>query len=167
MLALTQRQLIHLPQLPRACYRTITQSVSRTMAAPNINHYDAIVIGSGQAGTPLAAALQKAGKKTAMIESTHIGGCCVNEGCTPTKTMITSGRIAYLARRAAKDYGVHVGEGSSGVKVDMQKVRQRKRDIVKSFREGSERKMKNFGVEVLMGTAEFTTEKELTVKLND
>src|SRR5438105_11223485 len=96
--------------------------------------YDAIIIGSGQAGTPLASALARAGRKTALIERVHVGGTCVNEGCTPTKTMVASARVAYLTRRGA-DYGVHAGP----VTIDMTKVRQRKRDIVESFRRGSER----------------------------
>ena len=92
-------------------------------------HYDAIVIGSGQGGNPLSMALARANLRTAVIERSHVGGTCINEGCTPTKTMVASGRVAYLARRAA-DYGVHMGP----VSVDIQKVRQRKRDIVNSFR---------------------------------
>ena len=70
--------------------------------------FDAIVIGSGQGGNPLARALAKAGKRTAMIEREHVGGTCVNEGCTPTKTMVASGRVAYLARRGG-DFGVNCG----------------------------------------------------------
>src|SRR5437660_9584091 len=101
-------------------------------------HYDAIVIGSGQAGGPLSTALARAGKRTAIIEREHIGGTCINEGCTPTKTMVASARVAYLARRAA-DYGVQVGP----VQIDMARVRQRKRDIVDSFRSGSERRIRN------------------------
>src|SRR5919106_1880816 len=111
------------------------------MTAPE--HYDAIVIGSGQAGTPLAGALARSGMRTALIEREHVGGTCVNEGCTPTKTMIASGRVAYLARRAA-DYGVHVGP----ISVDMQKVRQRKRDIVDQFRRGSQAAIEKGGVEI-------------------
>ena len=76
-----------------------------TAAESAAKHYDAVVIGSGQGGTPVAQALAQSGKKTALIESTHIQGCCVNEGCTPTKTMIASGRVAHLAQRA-RDYGV-------------------------------------------------------------
>ena len=70
--------------------------------------YDAIVIGSGQAGTPLAKAMAGAGRKTALIEREHVGGTCINEGCTPTKTMVASARAAYLARRGG-DYGVRTG----------------------------------------------------------
>ena len=60
-------------------------------------HYQAIVIGSGQGGTPLCRALAEAGLRTALIERQHVGGTCVNEGCTPTKTMVASARVAYLA----------------------------------------------------------------------
>src|ERR1700674_2803073 len=94
--------------------------------------YDAIVIGAGQAGGPLSTALASAGWKTAIIERVHVGGTCINEGCTPTKTMVASARVAYLARRGA-DYGVQTGD----VTVDMRTVRRRKRDIVTMFREGS------------------------------
>src|SRR6476469_31567 len=87
--------------------------------------YKAIIIGSGQAGTPLSTALAGAGWRTALVEREHVGGTCINEVCTPTKTMVASGRVAYLARRAA-DYGVHTGD----IGVDMAQVRQRKRDIV-------------------------------------
>jgi len=84
--------------------------------------FDAIIIGSGQAGTPLSLALAQAQRRTVLIERVHVGGTCINEGCTPTKTMIASGRVAYLARRAA-DYGVHTGE----INVDLRRVRERKR----------------------------------------
>ena len=65
--------------------------------------YDAIIVGAGQAGSPLSIALAQAGWKTALIEREHVGGTCINEGCTPTKTMVASARVAYLARRSA-DY---------------------------------------------------------------
>src|SRR5262252_420123 len=96
-------------------------------------HYDAIVVGSGQAGTPLCRALAEAGLHTAMVEREHVGGTCVNEGCTPTKTMVASARVAYLAGRGA-DYGVQTGS----VSFDLRRVRQRIRDIVNSFRNGSQ-----------------------------
>jgi pyruvate/2-oxoglutarate dehydrogenase complex dihydrolipoamide dehydrogenase (E3) component len=67
----------------------------------NSQHYDAVVVGAGQGGGPLASALARAGRRTALIEREHIGGTCINTGCTPTKTMVASARAAYLARRAA------------------------------------------------------------------
>ena len=85
--------------------------------------FDAIVIGTGQAGKPLCTALAEAGMHTAVIERSYVGGTCINVGCTPTKTMVASGRVAYLARRGA-DYGVHT---SADIRIDMQRVRQRKR----------------------------------------
>ncbi|MCZ6481012.1 MAG: FAD-dependent oxidoreductase, partial [candidate division NC10 bacterium] len=69
------------------------------------DRYDAIVIGTGQAGIPLALSLAQAGRKTAIVERDHVGGNCVKVGCTPTKTMVDSCLVAYLARRAG-DYGV-------------------------------------------------------------
>src|SRR6478736_1808127 len=89
--------------------------------------YDAIVIGAGQAGGPLATALARSGKRTALIEREHVGGTCINEGCTPTKTMVASARVAHLARRGV-GYGVETGP----IRVDMGRVRERKRAIVKS-----------------------------------
>jgi pyruvate/2-oxoglutarate dehydrogenase complex dihydrolipoamide dehydrogenase (E3) component len=128
----------------------------------DIQHYDAIVIGAGQSGGPLASALQRSGRRTAIIERVHVGGTCINEGCTPTKTMIASARVAYLARRGA-DYGVHTGP----ISIDMQRVRQRKRDIVDSFRGGTERRLRETpGLDLLMGEASFVGQKTLDVRLN-
>ncbi len=122
--------------------------------------YDAIVIGSGQGGNPLAMALAGAGKRTALIERSHVGGTCINEGCTPTKTMVASGRVAHLARRGA-DYGVHTGT----VTVDLGKVRQRKRDIVDSFRNGSQKGLeKTENLDLIFGEASFAGPKQVAVK---
>jgi pyruvate/2-oxoglutarate dehydrogenase complex dihydrolipoamide dehydrogenase (E3) component len=122
--------------------------------------YDAIVIGSGQAGTPLSTTLAEAGMRTALIERTHVGGTCINEGCTPTKTMVASGRVAYLARRAA-DYGVQTGT----VSIDLLKVRQRKRDIVDSFRNGSQARIeKTANLELIFGEARFTGPRTVEVR---
>jgi pyruvate/2-oxoglutarate dehydrogenase complex dihydrolipoamide dehydrogenase (E3) component len=112
---------------------------------------DAIVIGAGQGGVPLARALAESGRRTLLIEARHVGGTCINEGCTPTKTMVASARVAYLARRAA-DYGVQTGP----VSVDMRVVRRRKRDIVASFRSGSERRIRDTAnLTLLSATARF------------
>src|SRR5438477_11538846 len=91
--------------------------------------YDAIVIGSGQGGTPLSTALAAAGMHTALIERKHVGGTCVNEGCTPTQTIVASGRAAYLARRAA-DYGAQTGP----ISLDLRKVLEGKHNLVDYFR---------------------------------
>ena len=123
--------------------------------------YDALVIGSGQAGTPLSTTLARAGWKTAIIEREHIGGTCINEGCSPTKTMVASARVAYLARRGV-DYGVQTGP----ISVDMKVVRQRKRDIVTSFRGGSQRRIENAeGLDLLAGEARFISSKTVEVRL--
>ena len=123
--------------------------------------YDAVIIGSGQAGSPLAAALAKAGKRVALIERDALGGTCVNRGCTPTKTMIASARAAYLARRGS-DYGVHAGP----VTVDLTQVRQRKRDIVADFRGEEEEKIeKTDGIDLMYGGAKFTGPKTLEIAL--
>ncbi len=130
---------------------------------PTPQQYDAIIIGSGQAGTPLSTALAGAGMRTALVERKHVGGTCVNEGCTPTKTMVASGRVAYLARRAA-DYGVHTGP----ISIDLEKVRQRKRDIVDSFRDGSQNKIeKTPNLELIFGEASFSGPKTVNVRLQD
>src|SRR5438270_10543810 len=126
-------------------------------------YYDAIVIGSGQAGGPLSTALAQAGWRTAIIECVHVGGTCINEGCTPTKTMVASARVAYLARRAA-DYGVRTGP----VTVDMTVVRKRKRDIVDSFRNGSQKRIESTkGVDLVMREARIIGTKVVDVRLSN
>jgi len=126
-----------------------------------MDHYDAIVIGSGQAGTPLSIALGEAGRKTAIVESEHVGGTCINVGCTPTKTMVASARIAYLARRAA-DYGVRCGP----VSIDMAEIRRRKQKIVDDFRSGDQRRLEDTkDVELIFGDARFAAPKVVEVRL--
>ena len=124
--------------------------------------YDAVIIGAGQAGVPLVTTLANAGYHTALVECEHVGGTCVNEGCYPSKTMIASGRIAYLARRAA-DYGVHTGP----VTANLAEVRQRKRAIVERLRSGSEQYLAaTAGVDLIFGQAHFSGPKTLEVQLN-
>lgn len=128
-----------------------------------VEQFDVIIIGAGQAGGPLSTAFAKAGRKTALIEREHVGGTCINEGCTPSKTMIASAKVAYLARRAA-DYGVHTGS----ITIDMERVRQRKRDIVSSFRAGSEQRIAEVdGVELIAGEASFRDPHTISVQMND
>jgi pyruvate/2-oxoglutarate dehydrogenase complex dihydrolipoamide dehydrogenase (E3) component len=122
-------------------------------------HYDAVVVGAGQGGGPLASALAQSGRRTALIERDHVGGTCINVGCTPTKTMVASAQAAYLARRAA-DYGVEAGP----VRVDMAAVRRRKRVIVAAFRSSSERSIAETpGLDLIRGEACFIGPKALRV----
>src|SRR5436305_8146454 len=91
-----------------------------------IESFDAIVVGTGQAGPPLAVRLAQSGRKTAILERNRFGGTCVNTGCIPTKTLIASARAAYVARRAA-DFGVTI---DGAVRVDMPRVKRRKDEVV-------------------------------------
>lgn len=128
-----------------------------------MKHYDAIIIGAGQAGVPLAKKMAEAGKKTALIEKRYVGGTCINDGCTPTKAMIASAKAAYQARKAA-DLGVMV----SDVKVDLKKIKKRKDDIVALFKEGAEKGVEETkGLKLYMGEARFTGEKELLIHSKD
>src|SRR5262245_50838302 len=95
--------------------------------------YDAIVIGSGQAGNPLSQKLADLGWTVALIEKEHLGGTCINTGCTPTKTMVASAQVAYYARNAAR-WGVRTGP----VSVDLPRIVARKDEIVQRFRSGKD-----------------------------
>ena len=124
--------------------------------------YDAIVIGSGQAGTPLSKKLAKAGKKVALIEKRFVGGTCVNDGCTPTKALIGSARAAYVATR--KDLGVLV----QSFKVDFPAIIKRKDEIVISSRDGGREGLeKTENLDLIFGDASFIDKKTISVKLND
>src|SRR3954468_16147517 len=112
---------------------------------------DVLVIGSGQAGVPLATRLAGAGKKVILVERKDLGGTCVNVGCTPTKTMVASARAAHVARTAAR-LGVHAGE----VRVDFPAIVDRKDRIVGQWRAGvQDRLNKAAGLTVLRGHARF------------
>ncbi len=117
--------------------------------------FDALVIGTGQAGPPLAARLSGAGMKVAVVEKHKFGGTCVNDGCTPTKAMVASAYAAHMARRAA-DYGVLL---DAAPRVDMQRVKARKDAIVAASSQGVEKWMdglKAKGAKVYRGHARFT-----------
>src|SRR6058998_2868461 len=127
-------------RMPRLYWAAFGSSPISPGGKMNASAYDAVIIGTGQSGKPLAIALARAGWKVTVIEREHVGGTCINVGCTPTKTMVASGRVAYLARRA-KDYGVNAGR----VTVNMRRVVDRKRRMVESFR--------NYGQKSLEKTA--------------
>lgn len=123
--------------------------------------YDAVIVGTGQAGKPLAAALAEAGRRTAIVErEPYVGGSCINWGCTPTKTMVASARIAHLARRAA-DFGVEVGD----VAVDVSAVYERKDDVVRRFREGSRKSLEETaGLDLLEGEAALLGDRSVRIE---
>src|SRR5262245_16914843 len=129
-------------------------------------HYDAVVIGTSQGGRFLPISFAQAGRKVALVERDHLGGTCVNTGCTPTKTMVASARVAHLARRGA-DYGVRTG----AVAVDMPAVRQRKQGIVEGARGGfgglieAAQASAQQGLDLLVGEARFIAPKVLEVRL--
>jgi pyruvate/2-oxoglutarate dehydrogenase complex dihydrolipoamide dehydrogenase (E3) component len=123
--------------------------------------YDAIVIGSGQAGGPLAKKLALAGKKTALIERRYVGGTCINDGCTPTKTWVASAKAAYMAVKS-KDLGVSV----KSFKVNMAQIKKRKDRIVERARNGNQKRLEETkNLDLLFGNATFTDKKTVTVKL--
>ena len=125
--------------------------------------YDAIVIGAGQAGGPLAKKLALAGKKTAIIEKRWAGGTCVNDGCTPTKTMVASAKMAYLAANS-KALGVTI----DSFFVDMAQVKKRKDEIVLKSRTGNEKGLETTeNLDLIYGEATFTGEKTIEVTLRD
>jgi len=125
-----------------------------------MKQYDAIVIGAGQAGGPLAKKLALAGKKTLLVEKRWIGGTCVNDGCTPTKTMIASAKMAYLAANSGP-LGIHI----KNYRVDMPAIKKRKDGIVHLFRDGSQNGLEaTKNLTVLFGEAAFTGMKTISVK---
>ena len=120
--------------------------------------FDAIIIGSGQAGPPLAKRLAGAGRHVAIIERGAFGGTCINTGCTPTKTLVASAYAAHMARRAA-EFGVVVG---GGVTVDMRRVKQRKDEIVGSWSAATEASLRaTENCTVLRGHARFVAAHEI------
>src|SRR5688572_23204297 len=124
------------------------------------NHFDALIIGTGQAGPALAARLSTAGMRVAVVERDKFGGTCVNNGCTPTKAMVASAFAARTARRAA-DYGV-VLEGTPSV--DMKRVKARKDQIVRKGSEGVEIWMRGLkGAQVYKGHARFLDAERVQV----
>ena len=124
-------------------------------------HVELLVIGAGQGGDPVARAFAEAGKSTILVEREHVGGTCVNTGCTPTKTMAASARAAYTARRAG-EFGVHVGS----VHVNMKEVRARKQAVVDDFRGGTEKHLQSTQhLDLVYGDAKFTGPRTVEIAL--
>ncbi len=125
--------------------------------------YDAIVIGTGQGGVPLAFELAGRGQKVAVLEERHVGGSCVNYGCTPTKTMLASARVAHLAKRGG-DFGVQI----PSVDIDLRRIRDRKRAVVKQWQRGGEKGLKDAdNIDLIFAHGEFTAPHELSCEKQD
>ena len=123
------------------------------------HHYDAIVIGTGQSGPPLAVRLASAGLHVAIIERGKFGGTCVNNGCIPTKTLVASAYAAHLARRAG-EYGIETGP----VQVDMKRVKARKDEISGHSSSGVERWLRDTpNLSVYQGHARFVGQHSVQV----
>jgi pyruvate/2-oxoglutarate dehydrogenase complex dihydrolipoamide dehydrogenase (E3) component len=124
--------------------------------------YDAIVIGTSQGGRFLPVELARAGQNVALVERGPLGGVCVNTGCTPTKTMVASARLAYQARRGA-EYGIRTGP----VSVDMVAVRERKRAVVAGARQNYASLLAQDRLDLIEGEAHFTAPKKIEIALTD
>ncbi len=125
-------------------------------------HVDVLILGSGGGGKLTAWHMASAGRRTAVVERRWIGGSCPNVACLPSKNEIRSAEIAHMARNAA-EFGTMTGP----VKVDMGKVRQRKRDMVQAMVDAHLRNYKQSGAELIMGEGRFVAPKTLEVSLND
>jgi pyruvate/2-oxoglutarate dehydrogenase complex dihydrolipoamide dehydrogenase (E3) component len=125
-------------------------------------HFDALVLGSGQGGDLLAWHLARSGQRVAVVERRYVGGSCPNIACMPSKNEVWSARIAYLAGHAAR-FGTITGP----VMTDMVKVRQRKRDMVDRMVARYLASFKSSGAELVMGSGHFAGPKALDVQLND
>jgi len=122
--------------------------------------FDAIIIGTGQAGPPLAGRLSDAGMKVAILERKLFGGTCVNTGCIPTKTLVASARAAHVARTAG-EYGVMIG---GDIEVDMKKVKARKDEVSGSSNKGVEEWLKGMkNVTVYEGQGRFESPRTVSV----
>ncbi len=125
-----------------------------------MENFDAVIIGSGQSGTPLAFSLAGEGWKTALIEKNLPGGSCVNYGCTPTKTMLASAHLAHRVKNASA-----LGIKTETAEVNLEKIQARKEKITGEFREGLRQKIKSTpNLEYIEGQASFSGKKELEIK---
>ncbi|HEX5172414.1 MAG TPA: mercuric reductase [Cyclobacteriaceae bacterium] len=128
-----------------------------------MENFDAIIIGSGQGGTPLAKKLAEAGFKTALIERRWVGGTCINDGCTPTKAMIASAKMIYFLKKSS-ELGIIVPK----FHINIETVIERQQKMVESFRNGSEKKLlatKN--LQLIYGEASFFGAKKLKIQMNN
>ena len=124
--------------------------------------YDVLILGSGGGGKLTAWHMGRSGRKTAVVERKWIGGSCPNVACLPSKNEIRSAEVAHLARNGAA-FGAMIGP----FKVDMAKVRERKRAMVQALVDAHLKNYKESGAELIMGSGRFVAPKTIEVSLND
>lgn len=129
---------------------------------PEIENYDILVIGSGEAGKYIAWTMARAGHRTAVVERKYIGGSCPNIACLPSKNVIHSAKVASLAARAW-EFGINSGP----VEIDMKTVQARKRKMVEDLIDVHRNRYAESGAELIMGEARFVSPGTVTVNLND
>lgn len=124
-----------------------------------MKNYDAVIIGAGQAGMPLAKKISAKGLTVALIEKRVIGGTCINDGCSPTKTMVASARVAHIVSRA-EDFGVNVKSFS----IDQKVIKARKDHIVTTFRGGAEKSLKKAeNIDIILGKATVLSSNKVSI----
>ena len=123
-------------------------------------HWDVLIIGAGQTGSPLAARLAESGRRVLLIERQHVGGTCVNYGCTPTKTMVASARAAHVARTAAR-----LGVRAAPVEIDFDTIMARKHALVQQWRSGVQKRLERAGdlLSLVHGHGRFVGERTVEV----
>src|SRR5690349_19846043 len=142
--------------------RRVHGARAKRSRAAEVKRFDAIIIGTGQAGPPLAERFVAAGMTVAIIERHKFGGTCVNTGCIPTKTLVASAYAAHVARRGA-EYGFNV---NGDVRVDMKRVKARKDEISGRSNKGVEEQLRGLkNCTVIEGHARFQSSR--TVVVND
>src|SRR5579863_4839065 len=129
---------------------------------PDVEHYEILVIGSGEAGKHLTWTMAQAGHRTAVVERKYIGGSCPNIACLPSKNVISSAKANWFARHEA-EYGIQTGS----VSTDMRGVLNRKRKMVEGEVQGHLNRFKATGAELIRGEARFVAPKTVDVNLND
>src|SRR5207253_2488129 len=141
----------------RGCRRYLRRSAD-SLASMTPTHFDAIIVGAGQAGPSLAGRLAGAGRKVAIIERKLFGGTCVNTGCTPTKTLIASAYVAHKAR-TAKAYGINV---PGPITADMKALKARKNEVLMKSRTSVENWLRGMeNCTVFNGQARFESPTEM------
>ena len=124
-----------------------------------MNNYSAVIIGGGPAGHACAVRIAQLGGKVAVVERDYIGGICTNWGCTPSKSMIESAKVARVVKESSK-YGIDV----SSFTIDFQKVAARRDEVIEKSRQGLVQMLKHYDIDIYQGEAEIVEPGKLKVR---